>query len=276
MSFLKQLFRRPQQFRDAVVAYLRRRGDQRAVEWVDDDDELHLEVLDSHLGSGERLEFTDAFGEWKRSGDLTAATAAIDGLARPGAVTTPGFTVVARFNFGIKEDVPKLAPGLTLAAVHADEKGFETLTTEHLKALGLTFEQVAAQLAPSLFETEMPNPEVQLYEASEPGAVLARLSDLTLPPLTGEPVFILLEDDRMLITGSTDLRGLRAAAGLIHQALAEQPENRLGLCYVLRGGAWNYWPSGLRSTNRVHHEPTGRYPVSGFRCADDRIEVSAP
>ena len=44
---------------------------------------------------------------------------------------------------------------------------------------------------------------------------------------------------------------------------------------VLRGGAWNYWPSGLRSTNRVHHEPTGRYPVSGFRCADDRVEASA-
>ncbi|MBL8604012.1 MAG: SUMF1/EgtB/PvdO family nonheme iron enzyme [Myxococcales bacterium] len=36
---------------------------------------------------------------------------------------------------------------------------------------------------------------------------------------------------------------------------------------VLRGGAWNYWPDGLRSTNRVHHEPTGAYPVSGFRCA---------
>lgn len=38
---------------------------------------------------------------------------------------------------------------------------------------------------------------------------------------------------------------------------------------VLRGGAWNYWPDGLRTTNRVHHPPTGRYPVSGFRCADD-------
>jgi formylglycine-generating enzyme required for sulfatase activity len=38
---------------------------------------------------------------------------------------------------------------------------------------------------------------------------------------------------------------------------------------VLRGGAWNYWPDGLRSTNRVHHEPEGRYPVSGFRCATD-------
>ncbi len=38
---------------------------------------------------------------------------------------------------------------------------------------------------------------------------------------------------------------------------------------VLRGGAWNYPAPGLRSTNRVHHEPTGRYPVSGFRCADD-------
>ncbi|MBI5517594.1 MAG: formylglycine-generating enzyme family protein [Deltaproteobacteria bacterium] len=38
---------------------------------------------------------------------------------------------------------------------------------------------------------------------------------------------------------------------------------------VLRGGAWNYWPDGLRATNRVHHEPRGRYPVSGFRCAAD-------
>jgi serine/threonine-protein kinase len=40
---------------------------------------------------------------------------------------------------------------------------------------------------------------------------------------------------------------------------------------VLRGGAWNYWPSGLRTTNRVHHAPNGRYPVSGFRCADDNV-----
>ncbi len=40
---------------------------------------------------------------------------------------------------------------------------------------------------------------------------------------------------------------------------------------VLRGGAWNYRAAGLRVTNRVHHEPTGRYPVSGFRCADDRV-----
>ncbi len=38
---------------------------------------------------------------------------------------------------------------------------------------------------------------------------------------------------------------------------------------VLRGGAWNYWPDGLRASNRVHHAPEGRYPVSGFRCADD-------
>ena len=38
---------------------------------------------------------------------------------------------------------------------------------------------------------------------------------------------------------------------------------------VLRGGAWNYWASGLRSSNRVHHEPQGVFPVSGFRCAED-------
>ena len=38
---------------------------------------------------------------------------------------------------------------------------------------------------------------------------------------------------------------------------------------AIRGGAWNYWPSGLRVTNRVHHPERGRYPVTGFRCADD-------
>ncbi len=45
---------------------------------------------------------------------------------------------------------------------------------------------------------------------------------------------------------------------------------------VLRGGAWNYWPSGLRSSNRVHHKPEGRYPVSGFRCADDDVSAASP
>ena len=45
---------------------------------------------------------------------------------------------------------------------------------------------------------------------------------------------------------------------------------------VLRGGAWNYWPSGLRASNRVHHEPDGRYPVSGFRCADDAVGDAPP
>ena len=44
---------------------------------------------------------------------------------------------------------------------------------------------------------------------------------------------------------------------------------------VLKGGAWNYWPAGLRSSNRVHHEPEGRYPVSGFRCADDGAGAAA-
>lgn len=39
--------------------------------------------------------------------------------------------------------------------------------------------------------------------------------------------------------------------------------------YVLRGGAFNYFPGGLRSTNRVHHEPTARLVMSGFRCAAD-------
>jgi len=39
--------------------------------------------------------------------------------------------------------------------------------------------------------------------------------------------------------------------------------------YVLRGGAFNYFPGGLRTTNRVHHEPTARLVMSGFRCAAD-------
>lgn len=38
---------------------------------------------------------------------------------------------------------------------------------------------------------------------------------------------------------------------------------------VLRGGAFNYFPQGLRTTNRVHHEPEARLVMSGFRCAAD-------
>lgn len=38
---------------------------------------------------------------------------------------------------------------------------------------------------------------------------------------------------------------------------------------VLRGGGWNYGGAGLRSSNRVHHGPTYRLMMSGFRCADD-------
>jgi len=38
---------------------------------------------------------------------------------------------------------------------------------------------------------------------------------------------------------------------------------------VLRGGAFNYWGDGLRSSNRVHHGPSFRLVMSGFRCAKD-------
>ncbi len=38
---------------------------------------------------------------------------------------------------------------------------------------------------------------------------------------------------------------------------------------VLRGGGWNYGGEGLRSSNRVHHAPTFRLMMSGFRCAAD-------
>jgi formylglycine-generating enzyme required for sulfatase activity len=38
---------------------------------------------------------------------------------------------------------------------------------------------------------------------------------------------------------------------------------------VLRGGAWNYGAAGLRVSNRVHHPPTFRIVVAGFRCASD-------
>jgi len=44
---------------------------------------------------------------------------------------------------------------------------------------------------------------------------------------------------------------------------------------VLRGGAWNYRPQGLRVTNRVHHAPDFRGLVAGFRCAADVPEVPA-
>jgi formylglycine-generating enzyme required for sulfatase activity len=38
---------------------------------------------------------------------------------------------------------------------------------------------------------------------------------------------------------------------------------------VLRGGAFNYEPSGLRATNRVHHPARYRMLMAGFRCAKD-------
>jgi formylglycine-generating enzyme required for sulfatase activity len=38
---------------------------------------------------------------------------------------------------------------------------------------------------------------------------------------------------------------------------------------VLRGGAFNYPPAGLRASNRVHHPPRFRLVMSGFRCAAD-------
>jgi formylglycine-generating enzyme required for sulfatase activity len=37
--------------------------------------------------------------------------------------------------------------------------------------------------------------------------------------------------------------------------------------HVLRGGAYNYGPYGLRATNRVHHPGFFRLVMSGFRCA---------
>ena len=38
---------------------------------------------------------------------------------------------------------------------------------------------------------------------------------------------------------------------------------------VLRGGGFNYAPTGLRVTNRVHHPPRFRLVMAGFRCARD-------
>jgi formylglycine-generating enzyme required for sulfatase activity len=40
---------------------------------------------------------------------------------------------------------------------------------------------------------------------------------------------------------------------------------------VLRGGAFNYEPRGLRATNRVHHPARFRIVVAGFRCARDAV-----
>ena len=44
---------------------------------------------------------------------------------------------------------------------------------------------------------------------------------------------------------------------------------------VLRGGGWNYGGAGLRSSNRVHHAPSYRLVMSGFRCAASAPEVTA-
>lgn len=37
----------------------------------------------------------------------------------------------------------------------------------------------------------------------------------------------------------------------------------------IRGGAYNYPPDGLRSTNRVHHPPRYKLKMTGIRCAKD-------
>jgi formylglycine-generating enzyme required for sulfatase activity len=37
----------------------------------------------------------------------------------------------------------------------------------------------------------------------------------------------------------------------------------------IRGGGWNYFPEGLRATNRVHHAARFRIVMLGFRCARD-------
>ena len=39
--------------------------------------------------------------------------------------------------------------------------------------------------------------------------------------------------------------------------------------HSIRGGAYNYDPDGLRSTNRVHHPGRYRIPMLGLRCARD-------
>jgi formylglycine-generating enzyme required for sulfatase activity len=44
---------------------------------------------------------------------------------------------------------------------------------------------------------------------------------------------------------------------------------------VLRGGAYNYPLKGLRNSNRVHHPPSWRIAVAGFRCAKDATPPSA-
>ena len=42
--------------------------------------------------------------------------------------------------------------------------------------------------------------------------------------------------------------------------------------HVLRGGAFNYFPWGLRASNRVHHPGSWRMIMAGFRCAADLVE----
>jgi formylglycine-generating enzyme required for sulfatase activity len=41
--------------------------------------------------------------------------------------------------------------------------------------------------------------------------------------------------------------------------------------HSIRGGAYNYDPNGLRSTNRVHHPGRFRIPMLGVRCAKDAL-----
>ena len=42
---------------------------------------------------------------------------------------------------------------------------------------------------------------------------------------------------------------------------------------VLRGGAWNMWRRGIRTTDRFRSPPTRSFPNAGFRCAIDASSI---
>ncbi|MDP9034603.1 MAG: formylglycine-generating enzyme family protein [Myxococcota bacterium] len=78
----------------------------------------------------------------------------------------------------------------------------------------------------------------------------------------------------------TAAAGKPAACADILQAQAElRNEHKQGFTgsnpipleceHSIRGGAYNYDASGLRSTNRVHHPGRFQIPMLGFRCAKD-------
>lgn len=242
MAFLKTLFRRPQTFRDEVEAHLRGLGDQRALEWDDSEkDELLLDLLDRRPFAATSLDLTEPFQVWKASGDLTAAKHAVATVAKQGAVTEPGVLPLLNFAFSDTPSPRRITTGLNLELMWSGDGGLELLDDELLASKKLTFDQALALATRDEVELTSISDDHPLFVSTQAGLVIGSLARLKLPTLAGEPLFIVVDRMRLLVTGTGEGAALQIAAGLLLKGLEAPAESMLGLCFALRDGALVPW-----------------------------------